>query len=583
MIHSLHVAQSGLNAAKTAVEGVMNNIANENTPGYKKRVVEFSESSHVDARVTGRGVLIDDVKRITNEYMFDNLLNEESKESYYSQLSSKLGDIESLFFETEDSGFSNDLNRYFQAIENLRADPNNEIYKNSVKNQANIIVDDLKNLYQGIENIQDVSKNTLKDDVELINGILADIGKVNEKIGQQLVPPNDLLDKRDALEQELAKYVDIEIDRTENYELKIGGLIAVRYNTNIHNLSVVDNPIAQNDKTNKSDFNSFATFDTGDTVSYRLNNDTEFTVTHGETVDGVVVTTPEQLMDALAYKINNTSEMSGYVTAKVTGTSSDVLQIESNIKGEAGSFEGVFLFKDADLNTNTFIYKDSIASTAAKDDVHVEIFDSELTFKSGSLKALTENLSTDSGSNKFTEYKNKLDDFVKTFVDVHDAFVTQTDGSYLYGEKASDLDTAGVTTTIGLFSGSTVKSLKFNESATLSFNQSKLDYLAKLQWKEDLGFNGFEQNGKASDATSFQKFYQTVQVQIASDKENTDYLKGTQSAITNSLQGSYDKLVKVDKDEEMINLIKFQSAYEANAKIITVVDEMLATILGMKR
>jgi flagellar hook-associated protein 1 FlgK len=33
----------------------------------------------------------------------------------------------------------------------------------------------------------------------------------------------------------------------------------------------------------------------------------------------------------------------------------------------------------------------------------------------------------------------------------------------------------------------------------------------------------------------------------------------------------------------MVELIKYQSSYEANAKMITLVDEMLQTILGMKR
>ncbi len=584
MIHSLHVAQSGLNAAKTAVEGVMNNISNENSPGYKKRVVEFSESAHVDGRVTGRGVIIDDVKRITNEYMYDNLLKEDSKEAYYTELSNKLGDIESIFYETETSGFSNDLNRFFQSIENLRADPSNEIYKNNVKNQANIIVDDLKNLYQGIEDIQKVSKSTLTDDVKIINGILADIGKINEKIGQQIVPPNDLLDKRDGLEKELSNYVDMSIDRTEDYELRIGGLIAVRYNTNIHNLKVIEDHRAQKDKINMSA--NFTGFSAGDTVTYRLNNDQEFTIKHNDTVDGVNVDSVEKLMNALVYKISKTPEMSGLITAKSTTTTvpttEHILEIESTLPGEAASFVGDILFKDAS-GTNSFISKDEAASTIGKDNTHIEIFDEEISLKSGNLKALTENLQTDSGLNKFSEYKTKLNNFVRTFVDVYDAFVTKSDGSYLYGEKASDIDTAGVTTEIGLFSGSTVKSFKFNESATLSYTQDKLDYLATLQWKEDLGFDGNDQNGTDPNSTSFQKFYQETHVQIASDKENNDYLKDTQGAITNAIQGSYDKLVKVDKDEELINLIKFQSAYEANAKIITVVDEMLATILGMKR
>ncbi|XPV68976.1 MAG: flagellar basal body protein [Halarcobacter sp.] len=36
MLNSLNVAQTGLSAAKVAVENVSNNIANQNTPGYKK-------------------------------------------------------------------------------------------------------------------------------------------------------------------------------------------------------------------------------------------------------------------------------------------------------------------------------------------------------------------------------------------------------------------------------------------------------------------------------------------------------------------------------------------------------------------
>ena len=36
MLSTLNVSYTGLSAAKTAVENVSNNIANENTPGYKK-------------------------------------------------------------------------------------------------------------------------------------------------------------------------------------------------------------------------------------------------------------------------------------------------------------------------------------------------------------------------------------------------------------------------------------------------------------------------------------------------------------------------------------------------------------------
>ena len=59
MLSTLNVSQTGLNAAKIAVENVSNNIANENTPGYKKRVVQISELEQMDARFAGRGVNVD--------------------------------------------------------------------------------------------------------------------------------------------------------------------------------------------------------------------------------------------------------------------------------------------------------------------------------------------------------------------------------------------------------------------------------------------------------------------------------------------------------------------------------------------
>ncbi len=94
MLKSLNVAQSGLSASKIAVENVSNNIANENTPGYKKRVVQLSELELIDGRMTGRGVRADEAYRITSQYMFDNMLRENTKTNYYQEVSSMVGNVE---------------------------------------------------------------------------------------------------------------------------------------------------------------------------------------------------------------------------------------------------------------------------------------------------------------------------------------------------------------------------------------------------------------------------------------------------------------------------------------------------------
>jgi flagellar hook-associated protein 1 FlgK len=58
-------------------------------------------------------------------------------------------------------------------------------------------------------------------------------------------------------------------------------------------------------------------------------------------------------------------------------------------------------------------------------------------------------------------------------------------------------------------------------------------------------------------------------------------------AVHTTLAGSADttrsSVSGVNIDEEMVNLIRFQNAYQAAARLVTTADEMLQTILDMKR
>lgn len=123
MLGTLSVSHTGLNASRYAIDNIGNNQANENTPGYKRRVTELSEIGQVNGIMTGRGVYFDGVFRVTSQYMYDKMISENSKDNYFTKMSNLIGGVESVFKETEGSGFSADLNRYYQSLENLRTNP----------------------------------------------------------------------------------------------------------------------------------------------------------------------------------------------------------------------------------------------------------------------------------------------------------------------------------------------------------------------------------------------------------------------------------------------------------------------------
>ena len=630
MLNSLGVSLSGLNAAKTAVENVSNNIANENTPGYKKRVVNLTEIAQMDDRITGRGVNASSAYRITSQYMYDKLISENTKLNYYSKLSNMVGNVESIFKETTDSGFSADLNRYYQAVENLRSNPNSQVYKTTLQNQGKFLVESLQNIYSAVESQQETEKTQLKTNVDDINGIIKQIGLLNEKM-QQYGENNDLLDKRDQLELDLSNYVDISVSRgSEGYELKIAGQSVISNNTNLRTVNLTETSTLQKDKFTlvnslvkpnitydalkyNSDFKPKA-LNTGDIVTYKLNNQFEVSVTIGEnltadwdnnidTPDTTQTVDKDNLTRALVYKINTNSNMKDSVVAyngdysidangnKVTNNSQDnYLRIESKFEGSQNQFDGrISIQKFDDVTTPSVseearesIYRNSTESEDSESRVYLSIYDNEISLKSGSLKAQIENLTSDSSTNKYQVYLDKLNSFAKTLSDISDKYIKTGTSSYVYGEAASD-ETLGTTVSLGLFSGSNIKTLKFNENAVNDLSQEKLDYLATIQWKEDLSFTGKGQNAASEQKSSLLEFFRDLKVNVSSDKENTDFLNTTQKNVKMSIESSYDQLTKVDKDEEMLDLMKFQAAYTANAKIVTAIDEMLQTLLGIKR
>ncbi len=172
----------------------------------------------------------------------------------------------------------------------------------------------------------------------------------------------------------------------------------------------------------------------------------------------------------------------------------------------------------------------------------------KLSLSSGFFKAITQEL-TSSTSNLYS-YKESLDDFAKALVDY-----TSSNSS------------------VKLFSGTDVNSLTFNKNNITSLTSNDLENLAQIQWDDNVSIG--------SSSTSFSEFYQNLLVTISSDVENNNFKLESQDAIVNSLESTYNNLTKVDSDEEMINLLQYQAAYEANAKIITAVDEMLQTLLDM--
>ena len=626
------VAQTGLSASRYGIETVSNNIANKDTDGYKKRVTDLSEVGQMGSSITGRGVSVDGVSRVTSQYLYDNYMKEYTKTSYYDKMTSMLSSVEKVFAETDTAGLSVDLNNYFTAVEQLRSNPNSQVYKSYLQSQGQVLVESLQRLYSSVEQQQALEKVELKTDVNEVNSILKEIADINNKLENSTTSSNDLLDKRDALELKLSKYVDADINRDNGYEIKIGGAVALSNGTFNREIEINYKDTKQIDKFNYIDsttgkvldslkYNEDGTvktvYDTNDVITYTLNNDDNLSVSIqiGEVLpagwDGnpstpATTVDNDNLTRALAYKINNNQNLNQYVTAyngdynndymvyadddRGLSTASDkYLTVISNEAGKSNEFTGTISVVRYDatnaVQEREALYKNESQSTTAESDVVLKILEEDVSLTSGSIKAQVDNLSSSSPNNKIQSYLDNLDALAATLSDIYDQYIQVGENDYIYGQNAANDYNGtpmGEIVSVGLFSGSSVKTLSFNKNAVNDLTQEQIDYLATIQWKTDLSFDGKGQDSTAANSTSLSEYFRSTKVSVSSDTENAKYSQEVQSNIAQTIGTTYNNIVKVDEDDEMVNLMKLQAAYTANAQIITAVDEMIQVILGLR-
>jgi flagellar hook-associated protein 1 FlgK len=81
--------------------------------------------------------------------------------------------------------------------------------------------------------------------------------------------------------------------------------------------------------------------------------------------------------------------------------------------------------------------------------------------------------------------------------------------------------------------------------------------------------------------TTFDDYYNALVSQVGIDVNTVSDNYDQQNAMVGYLTSYRESISGVSLDEEMVNLVKYQHAYEAAAKLIANVDDMMTTIIGM--
>jgi flagellar hook-associated protein 1 FlgK len=213
----LNIGRTALNASQTQLAVTSHNIANAQTPGYCRQEVILEISSLTGQNggtLVGQGVSVSTIKRYYDVLLQGQLtLSQQDYGKSYS-LSQTLAGVEQLFNEAQNLGLAVPLTEFFNAWQDVADNPEGLTERNLLLQKANTLVSATQRVEEGLNDILKNIEKGLADSVDQINSLADQIARINGQImqiegGSSTLSANSLRDQRDALLKELSNLVEL--------------------------------------------------------------------------------------------------------------------------------------------------------------------------------------------------------------------------------------------------------------------------------------------------------------------------------------------------------------------------------------
>lgn len=608
LFSTLGTSYSGLSAAEVATATTGHNIANANTEGYtRQRVVTSAVTPfHATPGDIGEGVKITKIARIHDEYVYSRLKDSSNKLSYDEYSKQALNEIAKYFPDLQDNGIAKDLQNYFNSWNDLASNANDGSQKIALIQNASTLGSNISNSRKTLRDLQNSINNQIKSNIDDVNSMGRQIANINKEIAKvESTKPNqanDLRDQRDKLELTISKILKISTFKSQLTSQNTVDANATDqgrdYHVNIAGSSFIDganfHPLVIENVDNKSNYYSIYS-ESQDGTKYNLTDKIE-----GGKV-GAMLDLRGRVFDKTSQGgFPSDGKIQGYIDDLDTFANSLIVQT-NNVYAKSASADMSSpahenLDSNLPLSNSELNIKNGTFDLVMYDNSGLEIGRKAITIDSStSMNSIVNQINLSSDDNNDNNSNNDIDDhFIATYGANGEFSISQNPSNPSQNYKISIEDNGtNFPGAIGInqfFTGDNAKNIAVKKEfledpssmkaskAPIDGNNEVANDMVQLQYNN---IDFLRKNGTTANDT-LNGFYSFITTNIATDGESAGRQKDTSMSIFNTVQAEFQSISGVSTDEELTNLMKFQTAYSANAKVITTIDQMLNTLLGIK-
>jgi len=624
IFNTLSIGYSGLNAAQVGINTTGNNISNAEVDGYsRQRVITAAATPLQTSRgQVGNGTEVQDIKRIFDNFVFDRYNSISSDKEYSDFEKQTLNELSTYFPEIDGVGVKADLAKYYDALQTFADNPDNDAIKVNLAKQTETLSQHITQTQDKVLNLQKQVNDQLAVNINEVNDLAKQLANLNISIDTAEsaggYTANDLRDKRNVIERTLSRLIgakvkqgqlesNTQIDsnsntRTGSYTLSVNGFNIVDGNTY--------HPLKLSKDDNKYGFYNIS-YERQDGVSIPM----EEKITNGKigsilSLRGAKIdTTSGMPTDGVLQKV--VTDLDAFSKGLIEGTNnlyaqSATVKMQSNILTDVGP-ESTLVNSPLNINPGAFniIVYDVDGNEVAKRKINID-YATSMSGGAGS-NSIEAQIKANKDDNSDGNANNDIDDFINfNFQKAADGTIRLELGmdpqseskGYTFAVKdelttdkfSSGSNFAGALGLSRYFDGNSARNIRLNSdlvnnptklhagySSTAGDNRLALDMVQQQFENYDFKVGSEKYNTTINGMFDVTATYVGTETNAAISKNETVTTQ------FNSTQLEYNSVSKVNIDEEMTNLIKYQTSYGAAAKVITTVDQMMQTLLGIKQ
>ncbi|KFZ36912.1 flagellar hook protein FlgK [Shewanella mangrovi] len=216
-IDLLSIARTGVLAAQSQLGVTSNNISNVNTEGYNRQVANqvTDNSYYLGGNYYGTGTYVNDVKRIYNEFAAREMRSSQTALSAAETTHDKLSQLDELFSKVG-IAVPSSLNDFYASLNSLADLPDDAGIRQNVLTSANQLATSLNQMDGYLDSQMSQTNDEISSIATRINEISTEVANINRELQKNQGVDPQLLDKQDKLIQELSQYAEVNVVPLDN-------------------------------------------------------------------------------------------------------------------------------------------------------------------------------------------------------------------------------------------------------------------------------------------------------------------------------------------------------------------------------